>query len=286
MFSIGIIGNGFVGKATTQLECDNLKLRIYDINPALCIPLGITLEDICKCNMIFISVPTPMKLDGSCHTKIVEDVVNNISKYIDLDKKHVVIRSTIPIGTCNKLNCYFFPEFLTEKNYMNDFRETNPWIFGLKSNDIQNNNFKSLITKILNTAKANNKIINSKCKFVSNNEAEAIKIFRNTFLATKVSFCNEFNEFCTKKGINYENVRNIATLDSRICSNHSFVPGPDGKFGFGGTCFPKDINSLKYQMDNIDMESFLIKAVIKRNEKVDRPEQDWKKDNGRAVIDK
>ena len=284
MFSIGIIGNGFVGKATTQLECDSLVLRVYDINSALCVPLGTTLKDICKCSMIFICVPTPMKPDGSCYTKIVEDVVKNVSKYINLDEKPVIIRSTVPIGTCKLLKCYFFPEFLTEKNYMKDFRETNPWIFGLKGYFTQDNDFKFLIKAFLDLAKEDGKIINSECKFTSNNEAEAIKMFRNTFLATKVSFCNEFNEFCTKKGINYENVRKIATLDSRIGSSHTLVPGPDGKLGFGGTCFPKDINSLKYQMENIGMESFLIKAVIKRNNGKDRPEQDWKKDKGRTTM--
>jgi len=284
MFSIGIIGNGFVGKATTQLECDSLTLRVYDINPALRVPLGTTLKDICKCSMIFICVPTPMKSDGSCYTKIVEDVVKDVSKYVNLDEKPVIIRSTVPIGTCKKLKCYFFPEFLTEKNYMKDFRETNPWIFGLKGYSTQDNYFKFLIKVFLDLAKEDDKIINSECKFVSNNEAEAIKMFRNIFLATKVSFCNEFNEFCNKKGIKYENVRKIAVLDSRIGNSHTLVPGPDGKSGFGGTCLPKDINSLKYQMDNIGMKSFLIKSVIKRNDNIDRPEQDWKKDKGRTTI--
>jgi len=68
-------------------------------------------------------------------------------------------------------------------------------------------------------------------------------------------------------------------LDDRIGSSHTDVPGPDGKAGFGGTCFPKDTNSLLHQMKN----SLVLKAVVERNQKVDRPEHDWESDKGRAV---
>ena len=64
---IGIIGNGFVGKATFQLKCKDIEILAYDINPELCMPQGITLNDLMSCNLIFISVPTPMNKDGSCY---------------------------------------------------------------------------------------------------------------------------------------------------------------------------------------------------------------------------
>ena len=73
-------------------------------------------------------------------------------------------------------------------------------------------------------------------------------MFKNCFLSTKVSFCNEIYQFCQIKGIDYETVRRIAANDDRILHGHTFVPGPDGKKGFGGTCFPKDTNSLRYEM--------------------------------------
>ena len=110
---IGVIGNGFVGKATNILKCDDVDIIMYDIDPDLCYPLGTSLKDICKTEIIFISVPTPMNKDGSCYLGIVEKVVENISKYVNLDEKLVVIRSTIPPGTSSRLNCYFIPEFLT-----------------------------------------------------------------------------------------------------------------------------------------------------------------------------
>ena len=72
---IGIIGNGFVGKATTQLKCKDIQLYAYDINPKQCDPIGLELKDMNQCEMIFISVPTPMRADGSCHLNIIHSEI-------------------------------------------------------------------------------------------------------------------------------------------------------------------------------------------------------------------
>ena len=111
-----------------------------------------------------------------------------------------------------------------------------------------------------------------------------IKIFRNTFLAMKISYCNEIYQFCQNYQVNYEQVRKLAANDSRINHSHTYVPGPDGYTGYGGTCLPKDINSLKYQMDKIQMKSYIIQSIIQRNETVDRIQKDWINLKGRAVI--
>ena len=280
---IGIIGNGFVGKATNILENDNVELVIYDINPDLCRPIGTTLEDICKTDIVFISVPTPMNSDGSCHIGILESVISDIKKICDLNENLIVIRSTVPPGTSNNLNCYFMPEFLTEKNFVNDFINNEHWIFGLKNTE-QDIVFKEKITQLFNYSYEAKKINYNNLHFVTNNEAEMIKLFRNNYLSVKVGFCNEIAEFCEKKNIDYENVRELATLDNRIGSSHTKVPGHDGRRGFGGTCFPKDTNNLKCEMKKVRMKSYIIDNVVERNEKVDRPEQDWNSNKGRAVI--
>ena len=282
---IGIIGNGFVGKATRVLECEGIEIMCYDIDPKLCIPEGTTLEELCECDIIFISVPTPMNEDGSCFLNIVESVVDDISKIVNLDEKLVVIRSTIPPGTSKRLNCYFMPEFLTEKNYIDDFVNNPEWVFGVKGNDtLQDSIFMETIKKMIELAHYNNKIKYDNISYVLNTEAEMIKLFRNTFLATKIAYCNEISEFCEKSGINYESVRDLATRDTRIGEGHTNVPGHDGKKGFGGTCFPKDINSLLHEMKKLDMDSYILKSVITRNETHDRPENDWKEDKGRATV--
>ena len=284
MLKIGIIGNGFVGKATQQLENNKVELYCYDINPELCIPFGLSLNNLCNIvDIIFISVPTPMNNDGSCYTKILEDVVNDISKICNLNKKIVVIRSTIPPGLSDKLNCYFMPEFLTEKNFINDFIENKEWIFGIKNTD-QDFDFKNKIQNLFNLAYEYNKIKSNKCVFIKNKEAEMVKLFRNTFLATKISFCNEIYDFCLSENINYDNMIKYAGKDERINISHTAVPGHDTKRGFGGTCFPKDINNLYSLMKKNKQESLIIKNVIKRNEHIDRKEKDWLSDKGRTII--
>lgn len=280
---IGIIGNGFVGKATNILENKNVNLVIYDIDPNLCVPVGTTLKDICNTDIVFISVPTPMNSDGSCHIGILESVVNNIKEICDLNKNLIVIRSTVPPGTSDHLNCYFMPEFLTEKNFVYDFINNEHWIFGLKHTE-QDTLFKEKITQLFNYSFESNKIKFNNLHFVTNKEAEMIKLFRNNYLSVKVGFCNEIAEFCEKKEISYENVRKLAVLDKRIGDSHSKVPGHDGRKGFGGTCFPKDTNNLKCEMKKIGMKSYIIENVVDRNETVDRSEKDWNSNKGRAVI--
>jgi len=276
---IGVIGNGFVGKATSILECTEVDLISYDINPKLCNPSGLQLIDMIDCDIIFISVPTPMKDTGECHLEIVTDVVTNLRKVNY--KNYIVLRSTVPVGTCDKLGVNFMPEFLTEKNFLEDFKNCDQWIFGLYNND---DNFKSKINQLITLAKKYNKIKYNDIIFTTNKEAEMIKLFRNCFLATKVSFCNEIAQFCELKEINYENVRNIACQDKRIGISHSLVPGPDLKKGFGGTCFPKDMNNLNYEMKKMNMNSYIIDSALERNNKIDRKDKDWSNDKGRSVI--
>ena len=276
---IGIIGNGFVGKATYQLKCKDIEILCYDKNPELCNPINTKLIDLLLCEIVFVSVPTPMNKDGSCYLDIVKSVLSDL-KNINYSN-FIVLRSTVPVGTCNNLKCYFMPEFLTEKNYLNDFINNKNWIFGMFDNNLK---FKKLIKDLLYFAKKNNKIKFDNITFVSNDEAEMIKMFKNSFLATKISFCNEIYQFCQIKDIDYNIIKKYATDDIRIGDSHTNVPGHDGKKGFGGTCFPKDSASLKYEMIKSGMKPFILEAIINRNELIDRPDKDWNDNIGRAVI--
>ena len=282
--NIGIIGNGFVGKATNILKNDNVNIYIYDIDPKLCVPHGLTIKELCNtCDIIFISVPTPMNQDGSYYLNILESVVSDIESFVDLNKSLIVIRSTVTPGTSQRLNCYFMPEFLTEKNFVNDFKNNENWIFGCKNTD-QDIHFRETIIKLFNYAYNENKIAYNNISFVTNDEAEMIKLFRNNFLSTKIAFCNEISEYCKIKNINYENVRALATCDKRIGESHTYVPGHDGQYGYGGTCFPKDTNGFLHDMKKSNMKSYIVSATVSRNEEVDRPNKDWNDNKGRAVI--
>jgi UDPglucose 6-dehydrogenase len=278
-YTIGVVGNGFVGKATTTLACEAINVLCYDINPELCSPVGTELRNLMTCCVIFVSVPTPINGLGKTSMKYVDCVV---AQLLELEYTgYIVIRSTVPVGSSDEYQCYFMPEFLTEKNAINDFKNTQNWIFGYYD-DKRKEDFVYTMTGIINAACIHNKISSNRISFMKNKEAEMVKYFRNTFLATKIAFCNEIYNFCRVRGIEYDTMIAVAADDSRISKSHTSVPGHDGHFGFGGTCFPKDISSLRVQMKDSDVLHYVIDAVIRRNDTIDRTEKDWMDDIGRA----
>ena len=111
-----------------------------------------------------------------------------------------------------------------------------------------------------------------------------VKYVTNSFLATKVSFANEMYQICNKLDIDYDKVVEYATFDERLGKSHWNVPGPDGDFGYGGHCFPKDVKALIYVAeDELGLYSTMLRATDKKNDVV-RKNRDWEQMKGRAVI--
>jgi UDPglucose 6-dehydrogenase len=104
----------------------------------------------------------------------------------------------------------------------------------------------------------------------------------NTFFATKVSIMNEFKLLCDKIGANWEDALRGFVSDGRIGDSHLNVPGHDGKLGYGGTCFPKDVNALLSFSKKYDIQLNTINGGWKTNLKV-RHEKEWEKNEGRSV---
>jgi UDPglucose 6-dehydrogenase len=231
-----------------------------------------------------------MNPNGSCDLSIVKSAVKDLTRS-GIRKNKIIIRSTVPVGTCEKLKVHFMPEFLTEKNWESDFHDNNLWIFGCDnlsevSQEGEVLNFPPIVLKVrelLKSAQDNDKIKYDAVTFVSTKNAELVKYARNSFLAVKVSFFNEVQEFCVNNDLNFKKVRELVCADLRIGDSHSQVPGPDRKRGYGGTCFPKDVSSLLKQMKKSKVQTMVLKAAQNRNEKVDRREKDWMEDKGRAV---
>ncbi len=287
MIKIGIIGGGFVGQATFLLNCKDINCIIYDIDSSKCVPESTTFNDLKDCHVIFICVPTPMNSDRTCYTKIVEDVINKLKlSFCTPELPHIVVRSTVPVGFSEENGVHFMPEFLTEGNWKEDFYTCSHWIIGSNKNIANYKDFEKLMWDMFLTAvkRENDVVQSSHVEFVSPSEAEMIKYTRNTFLATKVGFFNEIYNFCETKKLNYKKVARMVSYDSRIGISHTVVPGPDGKFGFGGTCLPKDLNSLEQQFHKENVECPILSHVRFRNEEIDRPDMDWLNDKGRASI--
>ena len=266
-YLVGIIGGGFVGNATQLLfsHC-GVDSIVYDLDATKCIHQGASFKDLKDCKYLFVCVPTPMKPDGSCSTRLVEEVILRIVYELSTNKE-IIVRSTVPVGFCQRFGLMFMPEFLTEKNWEQDVIENKEWILGY---DQATCSFPYWLSTLAKTKESTVNCMGTK-------EAEMVKYFRNGFLAVKVAYCNEIQSLCTSMNIDYNVVRTQACKDTRIGDSHTLVPGHDGHKGFGGTCLPKDLSSLKHQFGQADhlVECPVITAVLDRNVRIDRPEKDW-----------
>ena len=277
MKRIGIVGQGFVGTAVYEGLKQHFKIETYDIaKTSTCKSLADLSE---KSDVVFVCLPTPMKKDGSCHIDIVESTLLGLD--VINECKTIVVKSTIPPGTTEKWNSLFAniqvvfnPEFLTEANSVEDFKNQNRIIIGGP---------RPATTKVKRVfAKAFPKVPIIK---TGSTTAEMVKYFLNSFLATKVSFANEMYQICEGLGIDYDKVTEYAIYDERLGKSHLNVPGPDGDFGYGGHCFPKDVKALINVAQDLLIEPHMLIATNEKNNKV-RKNRDWEKQEGRAVINK
>lgn len=268
--SIGIIGNGFVGEAQAFAFSTVANVFIYDVDP---LKSKDSLELIHNCDFVFVCVPTPMSKNGDQDFSFVESVFENANS-----KPIYIIKSTILPGSTAKLSekfsdfkIIFSPEFLTERTAKLDMLTQSRIILGgpdylvEKAEKLFLNRFK------------NKNIIKT-----DSTTAELIKYMNNTFFATKVSIMNEYKLLADKINANWHDALHGFASDGRVGDSHLNVPGHDGKLGYGGTCFPKDVNALLNFARNNMIELNTIAGGWKTNLTV-RSEKDWEKKHGRSV---
>jgi len=264
-YTVGIVGRGFVGGAMYENFKDVFNTLVWDVEESKR-TVSTFQEFVETSDIIFVCVPTPSREDGSCDTTIVGSVIDDIAQ-IDR-RKYVVIKSTVTPETTSRLasdfamTIGFNPEFLTEANAYNDFRHQPLIIIGADDAGI------SAVMKIIYqefNAKVDNvaHIIERTTK-----EAELFKYLANCFLATKVIFANEFKKLCDKINVDYGRLAEIAVLDKRLGHTHWRVPGPDGQYGFGGSCFPKDTSALLHFADENDITLWLLTEATYINDDV------------------
>ena len=267
---VGVIGNGFVGEAISFAFSSIAEMFIYDINPSRSLN---DLDAVHSCDFVFVCVPTPMYKDGSQDLSYVENTFLKAT-----DKPLYILKSTVLPGTteglCKKypnFKIIFSPEFLTERTAKLDMLTQARIILGgqykltEKAKILFNQRFKT------------KNIIQTDSK-----TAELTKYMNNTFFATKVSIMNEYKLLCDKIGANWEDALMGFVSDGRIGDSHLNVPGHDGKLGYGGTCFPKDVSALLSFSKIYDIKLHTIAGGWNTNKKV-RPEKDWEENEGRSV---
>ena len=290
---IAVIGTGYVGLVSgTCFAETGIKVTCVDIDPKKVAKLSngeITIyepglekiflrntregrlkfttnleEGIKDAEIIFLALPTPPGADGSADLKYILGVANDLGKFLT-DYKVIVDKSTVPVGTANKVreaiaanfkgdfDVVSNPEFLREGVAVDDFMKPDRVVIGASSDRAR----KVMGDLYAPFVRQGNPII-----YMDEKSAELTKYAANSFLATKISFMNEVAVLCEKLGADVDMVRKGIGSDDRIGKRFLF-PG----IGYGGSCFPKDVQALIMSSEEVGYNFQILKAVEDVNEK-------------------
>jgi len=221
------------------------------------------LEEVLEASeIIFLALPTPPGADGSADLKYVLGVADQMGKLMK-GYKVVVNKSTVPVGTADKVreaiaknykgafDVVSNPEFLREGVAVDDFMKPDRVVIGTKSEQA-----KKVMTELYAPfVRQGNPLI-----FMDERSSELTKYAANSFLATKISFMNEIAQLCERMGADVDMVRRGIGSDDRIGKRFLF-PG----IGYGGSCFPKDVQALVKSSNEVNYDFEILKAVEKVN---------------------
>jgi UDPglucose 6-dehydrogenase len=260
MKKIGIIGLGFVGNAIKSSIKDDVWVIIDESKG-----YNSTYKELADMtDSVFVCVPTAQLSDGRCNTSILEQIIDNLK---EVNYQGVIIsKCTATPSVYKELNSkcpnlVHAPEFLTAANANEDYVNGKFAVIGGNNSEY----IKQAETVIRLTQPNLTKVAH--CNI---DEASLVKYTINSFLATKVLFMNEIHELTKLSGMDYDKIAEIVKLDTRIGTSHMQVPGPDGKFGFGGACFPKDTSALLKYAQDMGMTPKVLTAAITKNHELRR----------------
>jgi len=231
---LGLIGVGIVGGALQKWLSNHTqhKLKIFDPNKNFT-------DSLDTCDATFISVPVPTNQDGSQNHDILENAVSRA-------RGVKFIRSTVLPGTNDNFGTYSCPEFLTERTAYEDTCKMDV-LCGLDDHEFMSTIF-------------HNKTIN----LMKNIECEIAKYAHNAMGAIKVNFFNLIFDICQKEKANYESVLSGVLMSGYINKMHTLTPGPDGSFGFGGACLPKDLKAFNYKYPRMTFAACMGENTVHR----------------------
>ncbi|WP_234734580.1 UDP-glucose dehydrogenase family protein [Tellurirhabdus bombi] len=289
---LAVVGTGYVGLVTgtcfaetgNQVTCVDIDIRkVEKLNNGI-LPIyepGLDLlfnrntaegrlkfttdlaEGIEGAEVIFLALPTPPGEDGSADLKYILKVANDLGPLL---KQYAVIvdKSTVPVGTAEKVAAHIGanatvdfdvvsnPEFLREGVAVEDFMKPDRVVIGTKSDkakNVMNRLYAPLVRQ-------GNPVI-----FMDERSAEMTKYAANAFLATKITFMNEIANLCEKVGANVDDIRRGIGTDSRIGKRFLFAG-----IGYGGSCFPKDVQALAKTAEENEYDFRLLKSVMAVND--------------------
>ena len=258
---VGIIGAGVVGSAIAAAY-HRAGVRVYLSDPKLgsdSTPVAALVNG--PVDIIYVCVGSPALPTGACDTSTLETVINEL---VALGYSGpVVCKTTAPPEVYQRLQqqcptLIHSPEFLRQHTALVDVLTPQYIIYG---------GDRSVAEKVhaLDTAIFADVIRLPTVFYTSIESAALFKYLRNSFLASKVTFLNEFYELAQNLGISWQEVSNIIFHDPAFGNSHNHVPGPDNCYGWAGGCFPKDLDAVRHMANMLGVPVDQLSATIKAN---------------------
>lgn len=261
--TVGVIGAGFVGGSVINgFSTESTEVVVVD--PAKTdVTIAILIEQF-EPDVVFICVPTPMNDDGTVHADIIYEVLSELNEFqfdgICVIKSTVTPEHLLNIEDVYPLRIVYNPEFLTEANANDDFINPNIQILGGEWVDC------SLVEKMYFEHSKVKNVVTYKVDTVT---ASMVKYTMNSWLATKVIWFNQLKDVFDMSGAqtDWETFTDILKNDPRIGNTHMKVPGPDGSYGYGGHCFPKDVAAfLSYAKELVGSDGATLSLLKEASE--------------------
>jgi len=261
--TIGVIGCGTVGRAVARTYTEFADVRVYDVDPRKATH---AIEQTARADVCFVCLPTPAKKGGG----LCLEAINLFAEWAGKNRKNgnYCLRSTVPVGTTTWLREYYglvnlvhSPEFLTARCALADSLVPGRNVVG----------GPACPGKTAAEALYRDRFPGVPVHSMTAEESEFVKLMTNGFFAVKVAYFNEVRAYCDAARLDWDRVLAAVLADGRIAHSHTKVPGPDGLYGFGGTCLPKDLGQLIKTLDDARQHAAVTVTADFRNRVYDRP---------------
>jgi UDPglucose 6-dehydrogenase len=249
---IGIIGFGFVGSAVGwHHKHQTLIIRDPKLKDSA------SLQDLVNADAVFICLPSPMLDDGRCDTSYLENGLEELMSVAFEKPIPIICKTTAPPSVYQKLlekypNIVYSPEFLTAANHIADYGNAEFFVIG---GDL---GWCERAREVIRTGV---RLPDDQFIYTDIKTASMFKYMMNSYMSMKVTFMNDFYELAQAESVDWRTLKKLAGHDDRIGRSHMDVPGPDGQFGYGGACFPKDVAAIITEAIDLNVDFELMQRV-------------------------